>query len=175
MGMAGQRLRDGGSGPDDVPYGRIQTIRIQGREDGISLDQIVLSPQTYLDLAGLTKNDGTILPEPTTAAGTVVGYASTGTAHGNWRVVADTTAAGANRMEQPNAGAAKLTVPLASPTNYFEWTFTAQANRAYRLWIRGKAASNNWANDSVFFVQFSGSVTAAGSPIIASVRRRRQK
>jgi hypothetical protein len=39
-----------------------QTIRIQDREDGISIDQIVLSPDDYLTTApGKTKNDTTIL------------------------------------------------------------------------------------------------------------------
>ena len=39
------------------------TIRIQVREDGLSLDQIVLSPATYLNAApGVLKNDTTILP-----------------------------------------------------------------------------------------------------------------
>jgi len=41
---------------------RPQTIRIQQREDGISLDQIVLSPDTCLTSSlGATKNDTTIL------------------------------------------------------------------------------------------------------------------
>ena len=41
-----------------------QTIRIQGREDGISIDQIVLSPSRYLTGApGALRNDTTILPE----------------------------------------------------------------------------------------------------------------
>lgn len=40
-----------------------QTLRIQSREDGFSIDQIVLSPSTYLYLPpGLLKNDGLILP-----------------------------------------------------------------------------------------------------------------
>lgn len=39
------------------------TIRVQGREDGISIDQIVLSPGTYLlNSPGALKNDNTILP-----------------------------------------------------------------------------------------------------------------
>jgi len=49
-----------------------QTIRVQQREDGISIDQIVLSPMRYLTVApGATKNDATLLeplpstPEPT--------------------------------------------------------------------------------------------------------------
>jgi hypothetical protein len=41
----------------------VQTIRIQRREDGISIDQIVLSRVTYLARSpGATKNDATILP-----------------------------------------------------------------------------------------------------------------
>ena len=40
-----------------------QKIRIQTREDGFSIDQIVLSPSTYLNVApGRLKNDATILP-----------------------------------------------------------------------------------------------------------------
>jgi len=39
------------------------TIRVQGREDGISIDQIVLSPSTYLFTSpGALKNDNTVLP-----------------------------------------------------------------------------------------------------------------
>jgi len=40
-----------------------QTIRIQPRQDGVSIDQIVLSPDTYYTQApGSAKNDATILP-----------------------------------------------------------------------------------------------------------------
>jgi hypothetical protein len=42
-------------------------------------------------------------------------------------------------------------------------SFDAQAGVPYRLWLRGKAVSNSWANDSAF-VQFSDSVTSAGTP-----------
>ena len=41
-----------------------QTIRVQLREDGLAIDQIVLSPQTYLNNSpGAPKNDNTILPK----------------------------------------------------------------------------------------------------------------
>jgi len=41
-----------------------QTLRIQPREDGLSIDQIVLSPATYLNKSpGTLKNDTTILPK----------------------------------------------------------------------------------------------------------------
>jgi len=79
-------------------------------------------------------------------------------------VVGDTTAADGSRIEQPDAGVAKITTPLADPTNYFEVTFTAEANKPYRLWLRGRAQADSYNNDSVY-VQFSGSVTATGAPI----------
>jgi len=40
-----------------------QTIRLQGREDGMSIDQIVLSSDVYLSTPpGPTKDDATFLP-----------------------------------------------------------------------------------------------------------------
>jgi phosphatidylserine/phosphatidylglycerophosphate/cardiolipin synthase-like enzyme len=150
-------------------------IRIQQREDGISIDQIVLSPSTFLNTSpGALKNDTTILPKqnggsgsttppPATGADDIVLHASTaGTVRGNWLDVADGSAASGVRMRNPDAGAAKLSTAAASPASYIELTFTAEAGKGYRLWLRGRADGNHWANDSVF-VQFSGSVTSSGS------------
>src|SRR5581483_7793933 len=81
---------------------------------------------------------------------------------GTWSRVADVSAAGGARVWNPNANAAKLTTALASPTNYFEVTFQVEACVPYHLWLRGKADSNYWGNDSVF-AQFSSSVDAGGS------------
>jgi hypothetical protein len=42
----------------------VQTIRVQPREDGFFIDQIVLSPATYLSVSpGALKADTTILPQ----------------------------------------------------------------------------------------------------------------
>jgi hypothetical protein len=102
-------------------------------------------------------------PPPTTA-GDVVLYAGEATAiSGAWRLVADATAAGGSRLFHPDARAPKLSAPLASPSAAFELSFTAEAGRPYRLWIRGKADRNSYENDSAY-VQFSGSVTSAGVP-----------
>ena len=55
-GVLGPAIYFAASGP--------QTIRVQPREDGVSIDQIVLSPAAYLNAApGPTKNDTTILPK----------------------------------------------------------------------------------------------------------------
>jgi len=83
---------------------------------------------------------------------------------GAWSVVADGTAAGGNRISNPDAGAAKLTTALASPANYFEMTFNAASGTNYRLWLRGKAQADFWGNDSVF-IQFSDSVDSSGNPV----------
>jgi hypothetical protein len=83
---------------------------------------------------------------------------------GTWSVVADATAAGGSRVANPDAGAGKLTVPLASPANYFELTFSAQVSTAYRFWIRGKAQGSSYENDSVY-AQFSDSVTSSGAAV----------
>jgi hypothetical protein len=90
--------------------------------------------------------------------------ADAATTRGTWRLQADATAAGGQRVGNPNAGAAKVTTAAAAPVNYAEFTFTAEAGRAYRLWIRGKADGNAWNNDSAF-VQFSGTVTSQGTPV----------
>ena len=79
---------------------------------------------------------------------------------GKWQVLPDSTAAGGSRIGTTDAGV-KLTAS-ASPADYFELTFNANPGVPYRLWIRGKAQSNAWANDSAF-VQFSDSATSSGA------------
>jgi hypothetical protein len=245
----------------------VHTLRVQVREDGVSFDQIVLSPDTYLNATpGAARQDTTILPEQTgtaaspadddppsvsvispaegdTVSGTVtvttqtsddigvvrvelwvdgaLALASTtnpfnlawdslsvenGThaieavafdeagnsagsgsisvnvsngvsdgdivlyaaeapvAVGSWTVVPDASAAGGARLFQPDEGASKVTAPLPNPAHYFEMTFQAEAGKPYRLWIRGRADQDHWADDSVY-VQFSGAVDEAGAPI----------
>ena len=82
---------------------------------------------------------------------------------GKWVVASDSSAVGGAVIRHPNAGAAKIGTALASPANYFELTFRAEAGRGYRLWIHGRAERDFWGNDSAH-VQFAGSVTSTGSP-----------
>jgi len=138
---------------------------VQVREDGLSLDQIVLGAAKYLTSApGLARNDTTILERAGGTLETVVLYTAGAAVKGAWSLVADATAASGHLVANPDAGASKVAAPLASPQNYFEMTFTAEAGVGYHLWMRGKAAGNLWSNDSVY-VQFSGSVDASGVPI----------
>ena len=103
-------------------------------------------------------------PPPSGGAAEIVVYASKAPLKvGAWQVDADSTAAGGAKMRHPNLGAAKITAPSANPASYFEVTFNAEAGRPYRLWLRGRADGNSWANDSVF-VQFNQSVTSGDAP-----------
>jgi len=121
------------------------------------------------DAAG---NPGTSTPVTVTVSNTapssteeIVLYAADqGQILGGWTVTADATAAGGARLQNANAGAAKLATALASPTQAFEITFNADAGRGYRIWLRGKAQGDVWPNDSVY-VQFDGSVTSTGVPV----------
>lgn len=55
-----------GSGDVWFPTGGAHTIRLQTREDGVEIDQIVLSPSAYASAApGAASGDATIVPKPT--------------------------------------------------------------------------------------------------------------
>lgn len=97
-----------------------------------------------------------------TTADVVLRPGRVATVAGAWSVISEPTAADGVAVRHANAGAAKLSQPLASPANFFELTFSATAGVPYRLWIRGRAQSDYWGNDSVF-VQFNTTVDASGS------------
>ena len=94
----------------------------------------------------------------------VVLYASSAVRAGRWERQTDFSAAGTACLVNPDVAAAKLMTPLANPVDYFEMSFYAVAGHPYRLWMRGKAQNDSPYNDSVF-IQFSGSVDGAGSPV----------
>jgi endonuclease/exonuclease/phosphatase family metal-dependent hydrolase len=148
-----------------------QTIRVQTREDGLRIDQMVLSPQVYLKvqpvetLTAVTAEGQIFSPAPSTPVSEIVLAAGTApTRAGKWTISSDATAFGGVLIRHPSTGAAKVMTAAAAPANYFEMTFSADAGKPYRLWIHGRADNNYWANDSVY-AQFSGSVTASGAPI----------
>jgi hypothetical protein len=104
-------------------------------------------------------------PPPPPASSEVVLYASDATRLvGGWTFQSDAAAAGGQRVWLPDAGRAKVITASAAPADYIEFTFNAEAGRAYRLWIRGRALNDDWNNDSVH-VQFSGSLSSEGSAI----------
>jgi phosphatidylserine/phosphatidylglycerophosphate/cardiolipin synthase-like enzyme len=155
-----------------------QTIRVQQREDGVSIDQILLSPQKFVSAPpGALKNDTTIYPEsgggspppppPLPSGGEVVLWASKATPRaGNWTIASGARAAGGSMLRNADFGAtvAAGSSTLANPPDYFEMIFYAAAGKPYRLWMRMNAWHNSPSNDSLH-VQFSGSVNSGGTPI----------
>ncbi|MCU1382459.1 MAG: hypothetical protein JWL71_1156 [Acidobacteria bacterium] len=155
------------------------TMRVQQREDGAIIDEVVISPNTYLSAApGPRDNDTTVLPHndgsgtaatpPPPPQPDVVLWAANvppAAVAGNWSRLADSTAAGSVALANPDAGQAKVAPALASPANYWETTFTVPAGTPYHLWVRVRAQNNSLANDSVH-VQFSDSTDANGTPVM---------
>jgi hypothetical protein len=73
-------------------------------------------------------------------------------------------AAGGALILNPNRGAAKRSTAQAAPASYVEFTVNAAAGVPYYLWMRMKATSDYYANDSLY-VQFSGATAANGTPL----------
>ena len=144
-----------------------QTIRIQLREDGVQVDQIVLSPVKYLTVApGSEKNDGTVLTRTgatLTAKDVVLRADDSVERKGNWLLETDSTGADGRRLGSLDRGSSVLTA-LASPANYVDVTFTAVKGVRYRTWLRLSAAGNSRSNDSVW-VQYDGSVNSSGTAV----------
>jgi regulation of enolase protein 1 (concanavalin A-like superfamily)/phosphatidylserine/phosphatidylglycerophosphate/cardiolipin synthase-like enzyme len=100
---------------------------------------------------------GTSPPPPPPTASDVVVYASDvalSAVHGAWGQVADSSAASGVSLGTPDNGVANTNAALASPSDYVDVTFTAEAATPYRIWLRLKALNNNKYNDSLW-VQFS--------------------
>ena len=153
----------------------VHTLRIQVREDGLSIDQILLSQEKYMSASpGAAKGDGTILVENGGTDGSagaldmgdeiVMHVSHAMQVRGKWNWVADSTAASGWKLWNPNANATRPNNASTAPADYFEVAFYAKAGTPYRMWVRGQAESNSANNDSVF-VQFTGTLDAAGAPV----------
>ncbi len=161
---------DGALGPNDTssPYS------FSWNTGGLSNGSHSLQTRAY-DAAGLVGMSAvvTVTVNNTVPPGPqeIVLYAADATipANSRWRREADPTAAGGFLMHQPNQGVPKLSAPLANPTDYFELTFTAQANVPYHLWARIKAEDNTWPNESVFIQFSSGTPYTIGTTTGADV------
>jgi hypothetical protein len=143
------------------------TMRIQVREDGVQLDQIVLSPIKFLNAPpGGVTDDATIVQRPMPAfPGNIVIYASDiapTSRHGSWATASDPTAAAGVKLMTPDNGGSNLNNPLASPTDYVDVMFNADAGTAYTIWMRLRATADSKWNDAVW-VQFSDA-RANGAP-----------
>lgn len=114
--------------------------------------------------AALTLCAGVTQVARLSAAADVVLYVSGASRNGNWSSVSDSTAAGGTRMSSADNGWSSTGGALGSPADYFELSFSAEANTAYHVWVRLKAASNSKYNDSIY-LQWNDSVDGNGSAL----------
>jgi hypothetical protein len=159
-GLGGWMWRESGWGTGDLgPLVRFATsgrkrVRIQTREDGIAIDQLVLSPEAFVAAApGLARHDATTLARTGDAAVDVVVRASDvqpSERAGAWTVVADVSAAAGVAVWNPDRGLTKRSAPLPSPPDYVDFRFAAEAGTSYRLWLRLRAQNDSGGNDSIF-------------------------
>jgi hypothetical protein len=150
-----------------------QTVRVQAREDGAIIDQIVLSPDAFLasppgwrddDRLILSSNDGGAPPGSDTFV-VWTSHLPAANLHGSWTRVADDSAAGGAALWNRDAARPKIVPALAAPANYFEASFAADAGRAYHVWMRIRAENDSTSNDSIH-LQFSDSVDASGAAVM---------
>jgi hypothetical protein len=99
--------------------------------------------------------DSSVSPPP--PAPDIVVYANDVPAeniHGVFAKTSDSTSPGSIALTTPVGGAAQPNNPLASPADYVDVTFNANADVPYTIWIRVKAAANSKLSDSLW-AQFS--------------------
>ena len=107
---------------------------------------------------------GPVEPPPSGGSDIVLDTSSMTTVGSRWQKVGDGSAASGMAVENADFQQAKLTTALANPGSYVEATFRATEGVPYRIWIRMRAQSDAWTNDSIF-VQFSGAVDASGNAV----------
>ena len=131
-----------------------------------SHDVNVLNTSTF-DNVAVTTPSAPPPPPPATTATNVVVYANdipAASIHGTWAKATDATSPSSVKLTTPDNGVAFADNPVASPQNYVDVTFNADANTPYAIWLRLKATANSKCNDAVW-VQFSDAL-ANGAPVV---------
>ena len=143
------------------PHGGTHVMRVQPREDGVEVDQIVLTPVSAGAAApGPVRDDITILAASPKPSSDVVLYASDFAAadiHGHWSQAANASSPEGVWLRTED-GRWAASQPLASPAHYVDVTFAAAAGVPYRVWLRLNAAKNSTDSDAVW-LQFSDTVS----------------
>ena len=145
--------------------GGTHVVRVQPREDGVEVDQIVLTPVSAgAPAPGPAEADATILAKSAKPSADVVLYASDFAAadlHGHWSLMSSAASPDGVALRTPDDRFA-APQPLAAPAHYADVTFAAGAGIQYRVWVRLNALKNSTANDAVW-LQFSDTVSGSAS------------
>ncbi len=156
----------------------IHKLRVQSRENGVSIEQIVLVSD-----AKHRPPRAALLQQPVTSQLDIYGKINPDTKHmitikskdiansdifGDWEKVYDTAALFNPVMKDTASSSTKSKDPLVEPENYFEADFYAEGGVDYHVWLRMKAGDSETVgpgrSDSVH-IQFSDSVNRKGESI----------
>jgi regulation of enolase protein 1 (concanavalin A-like superfamily) len=104
-------------------------------------------------------------PPPPTATNVVIYGADIPAAalHGAFVKASDATSPSSVKVATADNGVSYANNPLASPADYVDVTFNAEANTPYTVWLRLKATANSKYNDSLW-LQFSDALSG-GAPV----------
>jgi hypothetical protein len=147
-------------------------IQIQSRQDGVSIDTILLSPYRDIDrILKEKKSEGidqllSAKEWKTSYPDLVVISASdieNDHIHGKWKRMPDPSTLFNYRLDDLPPEKWQFQ-PLIDPEDYFEARFSARGGEKYRIWIRLKAHRGSPKNDSVY-VQFDDAVDENGRAI----------
>jgi hypothetical protein len=143
--------------------GGTHVVRVQVREDGVEVDQIVLTPAASgASAPGPVRDDATLLAKTARPSADVVVYArdfAAADVQGHWARVSSTGSPGGISLRAAE-GRWKTQQPLASPAHYVDVTFAAGAGIPYRVWLRLRATKNSVASDAVW-LQFTDTVSGS--------------
>ena len=160
--------------PDDgnvyFQYDGKHNVRVQSRQDGVSLDTILLNPYEEIDymLADrdfekinhliTTNKIMTRYPDLIIIPGSSVDEDNV---YGKWKKKFDSSALFNFRLDDLPPRMKWQYQPLINPEDYFEVNFIAKKGIRYRVWIRLKANNGSPQNDSVY-LQFNHSIDKNG-------------
>jgi predicted MPP superfamily phosphohydrolase len=149
------------------------TLRVQRREDGVAIEQIVMIPCNNRGQSPRSLFDDCVQKAVTPTelnkqlpTNSVVIYAEDvldSRIYGNWKKVVGITAASQTILaDLPDSGE-KVVPPLLNPEHYFEVDFHARGDIYYHLWVKMKAMDDSISSDSIY-IQFDDSINEKGEP-----------
>jgi len=142
--------------PDGTTWTELDSVQVSMGPDAL-FGLVVCSHDTVVntstfDNVRVVANDNVVIYASDMAAGR----------HGNWSVVTDATSPVSTKLASADNGWSSPDAPLASPSDFIDVTFTADADRPYTIWLRLQATQNLKVNDAVW-VQFSDARSSSGA------------
>ena len=147
-------------------------LRVQSREDGVSIDEICLVRETGASRAsgppeignGLPPGDGPSAISPVGVIAVRAADVDRARVFGAWKKIQDPTASsGAALRDVPGLGSKKES-PFVNPKDYFEADFEAEGGQDYHVWARMKADEKDPGSTDSVYLQFSDALSPNGEP-----------